>query len=79
MPNGELRSLRKTVRVSATPSPSESRSRVMRLALGTAAPAWPRMRPAIQPLIPLSASSRGGALVSATSTSPFGSTWSQRG
>ena len=39
MPKGEFRPFRNTVFTSATPSPSASRSRVMRLALGTAAPA----------------------------------------
>ena len=40
MPNGEFKPDRKTERVSATPSPSASRSSVMRLALGTAPPAF---------------------------------------
>ena len=40
MPKGEFSPCRKTLRVSATPSPSASRSRVMRLALGTPAPAF---------------------------------------
>ena len=40
MPNGELRFARSTLRNSATPSPSASRSNVMRLADGTAAPAF---------------------------------------
>ena len=46
----------------------------MRLALGTAPPAffWKSLKK--NPLIPLLSSGRGGALVSATSTSPFGST-----
>jgi hypothetical protein len=74
MPKGELSPVRKAVRVSATPSPSASRSSVMRLALGTAPPAffWNTLKK--KPLIPLLSSGRGGALVSATSTSPFGST-----
>jgi hypothetical protein len=39
MPNGEFNPLMKVLLVSATPSPSESRNSVMRLALGTPAPA----------------------------------------
>ena len=39
MPNGEFSPLRNMLRVSATPSPSASRNSVMRLALGTPAPA----------------------------------------
>src|SRR3569833_1681977 len=39
MPNGEFRFCRKTLRVSAMPSPSASRSSVLRLALGAPAPA----------------------------------------
>ena len=42
MPNGEFNpfnALSKTLRVSAMPSPSASRSSVMRLGLGTPAPA----------------------------------------
>jgi hypothetical protein len=74
MPNGALRSFRKTVRTSATPSPSASRRSVMRFALGTAPPAFFWYRLKNQPLMPLPSSGRGGALVSATSTSPFGST-----
>ena len=51
----------------------------MRLALGTAPPAffWNSLKN--HPLIPLPSSGRGGALVSATSTSPLGSTQSHRG
>jgi glucose/arabinose dehydrogenase len=40
LPNGESSPLMKTLRVSATPSPSASRNSVMRLALGTPAPAY---------------------------------------
>jgi hypothetical protein len=40
IPNGEWSPARNTVRVSATPSPFASRSSVMRLALGTAPPAF---------------------------------------
>ena len=40
MPKGEFNESRKTERVSATPSPSASRSNVIRFALGTAAPAF---------------------------------------
>jgi hypothetical protein len=71
-----------TCLTSATPSPSASRSRVMRLALGTPAPARPMTLPMTQlrtlatgPLPPsLLPSGLGGALLSATSTSPLGST-----
>ncbi len=66
------------MRVSATPSPSASRSSVMRFALGTPAPALAITCFMTQPLMPLP-SSFGGAFVSATSTSPLGRTWSQRG
>ena len=74
MPNGEFSPVRKTVLISATPSPSASRSSVMRFALGTPAPARFMHYLMIQPLMPLCSSGRAGALVSATSTSPFGST-----
>jgi hypothetical protein len=40
IPNGELSPCRKTVRVSAVPVPFVSRSSVIRLALGTPAPAF---------------------------------------
>ena len=40
MPKGEFRFSRNAERVSAMPSPSASRSSVMRLALGTPAPAF---------------------------------------
>jgi hypothetical protein len=73
MPNGEFKSFRKTERVSATPSPSLSRTRVMRFALGTAAPARFMAMPTNQPRMP-PLSSFGGALDSAISTSPFGRT-----
>src|SRR6185436_13905625 len=79
MPKGELRPERKTVLVSATPSPLESRSRVMRLGVGTAAPAFFIACPMKKPRMPLPSSGRSGALVSATSTSPLGRTCSQRG
>ena len=80
MPNGECERRRaNTVRVSATPSPSASRSSVMRLALGWPAPAFFISSFMNQPLMPLPSSGLGGALVSATSTSPLGSTYSQRG
>ena len=69
----------KTVRVSATPSPSTSRSRLMRFALGTPAPARFITIFANQALMPPPLSRRGGALLSATSTSPLGSTYNQRG
>ena len=81
MPNGEFRFSRKTDFTSALPSPSASRSRVMRLALGGAAPALAITLPMILPRTPSrsSRSGRFGAFVSATSTSPFGNTYSQRG
>ena len=60
--------------VSATPSPSVSRSSVMRLALVEPEPARLMIIFAIQPLMPLVSSGFGGASVSATSTSPFGNT-----
>ena len=70
-----------TLLVSATPSPSESRSKVMRSALGTPAPARFIIFFMIQALMPLGSWSGGGAglLLSATSTSPLGSTYTQRG
>src|SRR5690242_20198348 len=62
------------------PSPSASRSNVRRLALGTAAPAFFMYRRTNQALIPLPSSGRSvGAFVSATRTSPLGSTYSHRG
>ena len=79
MPNGEFRFLRNTLCVSATPSLSASRNNVMRLALGTSAPARFMASPMSQPLMPLPSPGRFGALVSATNTSPLGSTYSQRG
>ncbi|MNT24284.1 hypothetical protein D3C72_1597500 [compost metagenome] len=74
MPNGELMSFRKIERWSATPSPLLSRSSVMRLALGVPAPARFITFFMIQPLMPLPSPGLGGALLSATSTSPLGST-----
>ena len=63
------------MRVSATPSPSASRSSVMRLALGTAGAGALHDLLHDQALDALAGSGRfGGALVSATSTSPLGST-----
>src|SRR6187431_357416 len=79
MPNGELRLDRNTERVSAMPSPSASRSRVMRLALGTAEPAFFIIAFITQPLMPEPSSGRGGPLVSATNVSPLGRTRSHRG
>jgi len=63
---------KKTVRVATTPSPLVSRNNVMRLAVGTPAPALAISFFMIQALMPLPSSGLGGALVSATSTSPFG-------
>src|SRR4051812_23579443 len=79
IPNGERSPDRKVDRMSATPSPSVSRRRVMRSALGTPPPAffWNRLKK--YPFTPLLSSGRTGAFVSATSTSPLGSTQSQRG
>jgi hypothetical protein len=74
MPNGEFRPDRKVVRTSGVPSLSASRTRVMRLAEGTVAPARPMMIFSNQPLMPLPSSGLGGAFVSAISTSPLGST-----
>lgn len=69
----------KRVRISATPSPSASRSRVMRLADGTPAPARFMTHCMTRPLMPWLPCGLGGALLSATSTSPLGKTSSQRG
>ena len=74
MPNGELRPVMNAVRVSATPSPLASRRSVMRLALGVTAPAFFMKNFITAPLMPLPSSGLGGALVSATSTSPLGRT-----
>src|SRR5262245_47322654 len=79
MPNGELSPSRNGARVSATPSPSLSRSSVMRFALGTAEPARFMNAPIARPLRPFPSAGRFGAAVSATSTSPLGSTYTQRG
>ncbi len=80
MPKGEFKPSRNTLRVCAAPSGVRPRSRVMRLALGVRAPARFMTMPAAQSLMPPEASGGlGGALVSATSTSPLGSTYSQRG
>ena len=51
----------------------------MRSALGVTAPAPFMIIVCTRPRSPLPSSGLGGALVSATSTSPFGSTRSQRG
>ncbi len=76
MPNGRVRPWANSMRLSATPSPSESRSRKILLGLGLAEPTffinifWKK------PLIPwfdLSAAD-GSDADSATSTSPFGRT-----
>ena len=68
-------------RTSATPSPSTSRSNVIRFALGTPAPA--RLHQHLHDPAPdfrhEALDSLGGAFDSATRTSPFGSTYSQRG
>ena len=79
MPNGEWRSAANVVRNSGSPLPSESRSSVMRSALGVADPARFIASPMIAPLMPVRALSRSGAFVSATSTSPLGSTYNHRG
>ena len=79
MPKGELSPVRNSVLISATPSPFASRSSVMRLADGTTDPALVMNFFMIAPRIPLPSSGRGGAAVSATSTSPLGRVYSQRG
>ena len=79
MPKGEFRPSISTLRWSATPSPVLSRSSVMRLALGPPAPARCITSPIAQPFRSVAWITRAGALVSATSTSPFGRTCNQRG
>ncbi|MNX89410.1 hypothetical protein D3C86_1214240 [compost metagenome] len=80
MPKGEFSPSSSTLRVSAMPSWSASRKSVMRFALTVLAPARFIAAPVAHALMPPEASSGlGGALVSATSTSPLGSTYSQRG
>ena len=81
MPNGDVRLSMNTDCTSALPSPSASRSKVMRSALGTPAPAFFITYPITLPFKPSNSSRSGrlGALVSATNTSPLGSTYSQRG
>jgi hypothetical protein len=79
MPKGDFNPSMNCVRCSATPSPSASRSNTMRLALGTDAPASFINCLRTSALMPLPSSGRSGALVSATRTSPLGSTSSQRG
>ncbi|MNI44721.1 hypothetical protein D3C73_991120 [compost metagenome] len=76
MPKGEVRPPRKTVFVSAVPSSSASRSRVMRSALGRSPdPARAITNPSIQPRRPPFFSfGLAGAWDSATSTSPLGRT-----
>jgi hypothetical protein len=77
MPKGWLRPCSSTWRCSATPSPSASRSSVMRLGLAPVAPAR-RMVAAMA--CPNSVRGRPGIDVdSATVTSPQGSTSIQRG
>ena len=79
IPKGEYRFEMKIDLVSATPSPFVSRSRTILFSLGTPPP--PRARKTLKrnPLNPRLSSGRLGALVSATSTSPFGRTYSHRG
>ncbi len=79
MPNGEWSPSTKGCLSSATPSPSASRNSVMRFAEGTFAPALAITRFITAPLMPPPSFGRSGALLSATSTSPFGSTYTQRG
>ncbi len=78
MPKGEFSPCSRADRVSATPSPSASRSSTIRLGLGVPEPAVFMIRPMKKPRIP---SDRffAGPSVSATSTSPFGRTSNQRG
>jgi hypothetical protein len=78
MPKGEFSPVMNTDFVSATPSPSLSRSRVMRLALGTPAPARFITTSIALPFTPSACTffepgSGSGLLLSATSTSPLGS------
>ncbi|WP_308238227.1 hypothetical protein [Phenylobacterium sp. J367] len=76
MPNGCFRPVAKSVRVSATPSPSASRSRTILFGLGLAEPTffisifWKKPR---IPWLDLPALLGSDAL-SAASTSPFGRT-----
>src|SRR5690606_34119622 len=79
MPKGELRFSRKGVCTSATPSRSLSRSRVIRLALRTPAPARSIALSVNHDLILFFFPGLGGALLSATRTSPFGTTHNPRG
>ena len=74
MPNGWFRLSRKVSRTSAVPSPSASRSSVIRLGLTPTEPA--AARPSC---ISAGLSDLGSVRASATSTSPLGNTWSQRG
>jgi hypothetical protein len=71
MPKGEFNESKNADRVSAIPSPSVSRSSVIRLALGTAAPACYMNRLTNHALMPLPSLGRTGTFVSATNTSPF--------
>ncbi len=74
MPNGEFSASMNTVFVSAMPSPSASRSSTMRLAVAAPAPALFITAFMTAPVSPFASSGLGGELVSATSTSPLGST-----
>ena len=76
MPSGEFRPCRK---VNFCTPPSVARSREIRFGLSTPAPARPMIRRATKPFTPLASPAYCGEFVSATSTSPFGSTYSQRG
>src|SRR6185295_1440513 len=79
MPNGELRPVMNSLLTSATPSPLASRSSVMRFAEGTTDPALVMNLVMTLPLMPLPSSGRSGAADSATSTSPLGNVYTQRG
>src|SRR3989344_3161413 len=81
MPKGCLSPLAKLVLVSATPSPSASRIRTIRLALGLAEPTFFMSIFWKKPLIPWFdlPALLGSVADSAARTSPFGSTSSQRG
>jgi hypothetical protein len=74
MPKGEFSPSTKIERTSGVPSPFASRNSVIRLGLGTAEPALFITDFITLPLRPLPSSGFGGALVSATRTSPFGNT-----
>src|SRR3990167_4228204 len=77
MPNGRFRPVAKSVFISATPSPSASRSRTILFGLGPEAPAFRCRAFAIQPSMLLAG--LVSVVASETRTSPLGRTSSQRG